>query len=109
MRNATYLFEQPTRRLKNSESRWTAVAQMSLIYISANITGVKLPIYETDNDGYLKKINVLPITGFTFNNVVCECGLRKEILAIKNIKERFLSLKPDILSLIHISEPTRPY
>lgn len=99
MRNATYLFEQPTRRLKNSESRWTAVAQMSLIYISANITGVKLPIYETDNDGYLKKINVLPITGFTFNNVVCECGLRKEILAIKNIKERFLSLKPDILHL----------
>lgn len=98
MQNATYLFEQPERYLKNSESRWTAIAQIALMYFSSNEPGKKLPVYESDKDGYLtKKEKVFQISGFTFLNTVCECGLRKEIFGIQNFDNRFLQVKPDIL------------
>lgn len=100
MQNATYLFEQPERYLKNSESRWTAIAQIALMYFSSNEPGKKLPVYESDKDGYLtEKEKSFQISDFTFLNTVCECGLRGEIFDIQeqNFDNRFLQVKPDIL------------
>lgn len=100
MQNATYLFEKPERYLKNSESRWTAIAQIALMYFSSNEPEKVLPVYKSDVDGYLtKKEKVFQISGFTFLNTVCECGLRGEIFDIQeqNFDNRFLQVKPDIL------------
>ena len=99
MKNATYLFEKPTRFMKNSESRWTAVAQMSLIYISANQPPTKLPVYNSDKQGVLTKSGCFPILGFTSSNTVCECGLRREVFKMDDFEDRFFSIKPDIFFL----------
>ena len=98
MKNATYLFEQPERYLKNSESRWTAIAQIALMYLSSNEPKKELTVYKSDEKGNLtKEKNPFPISGFTFLNTVCECGLRKEIFGMENFDNRFLQVKPDIL------------
>jgi hypothetical protein len=98
MQNATYLFERPERYLKNSESRWTAIAQIALMYLSANEPAKELPVYKSCKDGYLnKEKDGFPISGFTFLNTVCECGLRKEIFGIQDFDNQFLHVKPDIL------------
>lgn len=99
MSNATYLFEKPSRLMKNSESRWAAVAQMSLIYISANMPGIRLPVYESDDDGYLTAKGEFLVSGFTYLNTVCENGLTGENFGIQDFDKRFAYIKPDILHI----------
>lgn len=99
MKNATYLFKNPSRLMKNSESRWTAVAQMSLIYISKNMPETHLPVYTSDNEGYLTKTGDFSISNFTCLNTVCESGLKGEIFGISDFDNRFSNIKPDILHI----------
>jgi hypothetical protein len=99
MSDATYLFEKPSQIMKNSESRWTAVAQMSLIYISANMPGLKIPIYQSDEEGYLNVQGQLHVSDYTFLNTVCENPLRGEIFEIKDFNKHFDGLKIDIIRI----------
>lgn len=96
MQNATYLFEQPSRIFKNSESRWTAMAQMCLLYLSRN-NSEQLPVYKSDTDGYLSKEGSLLISGFEFTNTVCEQKLKGEIFEIDSFENKFNHICPDIL------------
>ena len=100
MKNATYLFERPSRSMKNSESRWTAVAQLSLIYISAKLAGYKLPVYGSDQDGYLTEKGKLPIANFTYLNTVCENPLKGEVFDVNDFDVRFDGLKIDIMRIV---------
>lgn len=97
MDNATYLFQKPSRLMKNSESRWTAVAQMSLIYISLNMSGYRIPVYKSDDEGYLTAEGGFVVSGFDCNNTVCENGLSGDIFGINPFDNRFNGIKPDIL------------
>lgn len=90
--------------MKNSESRWTAAAQMSLIYISKNMPEINLPVYTSDNEGYLTKTGDFSISNFTCLNTVCESGLSGKNFDISDFDNRFANIKPDIL---HIDMATK--
>lgn len=99
MKNATYLFEQPSRLFKNSESRWTAMAQISFLYLSKSDLEEKLPVYSSDQEGYLTKEGLLQISGFKFNNTVCEQRLTGGIFEIDNFENKFNQICPDITKI----------
>jgi hypothetical protein len=96
MLNATYLFEKPSRDLKNSESRWTAIAQISLIYMPKHIVDPKLPVYVSDEDGYLDQIDLLDVTGFNCDNTICEQGLTGPMFGIDDFDIKYHRIDPDI-------------
>lgn len=96
MRNATYLFQEPQRDFRNSESRWTTIAQISLFYISRHLTGHAIPVYNADNSGHLAKNGPFEISGFGYSNTVCEAGLKGEVFDIPGYDNRFHALRPDI-------------
>jgi hypothetical protein len=104
MKNATWLFKTPDRKFKNSEARWIAIAHLSLIYISTINSGIKLPVYKSDEDGYLSKENDLEISGFCHSNTVCEQNLNGEIFEINPFPAKFQLITPDIL---HIDKKNR--
>lgn len=108
MQNATYLFKSESKPYwKNSESRWTAVAQMSLIFMSALNSGISLPIYISDSCGYFKLHPEKPylyVSGFNCDNTVCECGLRGDIFNINTFVNDFTNIKPDILYVDVVSK-----
>lgn len=100
MPNATCLFEKPSRDvMKNSESRWTAVAQMSLIYMSNHIMECKLPVYVSDEMGYLDQIGLMDVSGFHFGNTVCEQGLTGPMFGITDFNIKYNRIVPDITNL----------
>ena len=100
MRNATYLFEKPCRDvMKNSESRWTAVAQMSLIYMSNPIRECELPVYKSDEMGYLEQVNIMRVSNFHFSNTVCEQGLTGPMFGITDFDLKYYRIAPDITNL----------
>ncbi len=46
LKNATYLFNQPRGNFHHSESRWSSIAQIALIYLSG-IKGSELNVYQS--------------------------------------------------------------
>jgi len=65
---------------------------------------ISVPVYKSDDEGYLTKKGVLSISGFSCHNTVCESGLRGENFSINNFDKRFVYIRPDIL---HIDENNR--
>jgi len=102
MPNATYLFEKPDRAsFRNSESRWTAVAQLALFWLSKEAksgTVARLPVYRADAEGYLTVVGDLPVSGFDHTNTVCEQSLNKGTFEAQDIPNELLGLKPDIIN-----------
>lgn len=101
MYNATYLFEKPSRKFKNSESRWTAIAQISLFYLSREKPNQELPIYSSDENGFLSKTGSLLISGFNFSNTVCEQRLKGDVFGIDVFAMKYDSICPDMMKIDH--------
>jgi hypothetical protein len=99
MLNATYLFEKRSRNFKNSESRWTAIAQISLIYMSKHIVDSKLPVYISDKDGFLDQTGLFDVNGFSCDNTVCEQSLTGTIFGINDFDMKYHRIAPDISHL----------
>jgi len=83
LKNATYLFRQPGKSFYHSESRWSAVAQMALIYLS-NIKDNKLTLYHSsitqDPAHWLvkasKEDNELPLENWSVDNTIVEGNIK---------------------------------
>lgn len=83
LKNATYLFRQPEKSFYHSESRWSAVAQMALIYLS-NIKDSKLTLYHSsitqDSAHWLvkdsKEVNELSLENWSVDNTIVEGNIK---------------------------------
>lgn len=99
MKNATFLFEEPSRNFKNSECRWTAIAQICFFYLSSKKLNSALSIYNSDPEGYLTKNGELKISDFNYMNTVCEQRLAGSLFDINDFENQFLHICPDITRL----------
>jgi hypothetical protein len=67
--------------------------------MSNHITECKLPIYVSDEMGYLDQIGLMNVSGFHFSNTVCEQGLNGSMFGITDFNTKYNRIVPDITNL----------
>lgn len=97
-KNATHLFERPTRRYHSSESWWTSFFSLLLLYRSRNDPQWTLPTY-TCRSGY--PVEPVPFSPGRLSpeNLIVEAPLSKNTFGIASWPVEFLQLKPDVCIL----------
>jgi len=96
MKNATYLFQNPFREYHHSESRWSAMAQIALVWLSDKKIS-EIPIYIVDNDRLKVTHDKFIIKEFTCGNTIVEGKMTGTPFQINDWPNEFLNLSPDIV------------
>jgi len=97
MKNLTYKFIEPLREYHSSESRWSTILQIALIWLSEFKNEPHVKIYNSINGELIDTKNIFEIYRWTNENSVVEGKLNGYLFNNNKWANAFLNLSPDVV------------
>lgn len=97
--NATHLFRYPEAKTHNSESWWSALFSMLVLYLSSHPDVPRLPLKKCKGgrNWYFEQVGSLDCGGLRHQNVLVDQKLTGDLLGMPSWPEALEGLRPDVL------------